>query len=107
MIAMKSTQLNDRQSLKIIQRLRTVVPFSSDREEPPKKTIGKAGLKTPKQYLFSTGKSTEQIQTVRDTHIIFNANSLHTTSQRPNFINNLYTVENPIKLWKCTVSEQI
>jgi hypothetical protein len=36
MIAMKSTQLNDRQSLKIIQRLRTVIPFSSDREEPPK-----------------------------------------------------------------------
>jgi hypothetical protein len=61
MIAMKSTQLNDRQSLKIIQRLRIVVPFSSNREEPPKKTRGKGGPKTSKQYLFFTGKATEKI----------------------------------------------
>jgi hypothetical protein len=80
MIAMKATQLNDRKSLKIIQRLRIVVPFSSDREEPPNKTRGKAGPKTSKQYFFSTGKETEQLQTVRDTHIIFNANNLHTMS---------------------------
>jgi hypothetical protein len=56
MIAMKATQLNDRQSLKITQRLQIVVPFLSDREEPPKKTRGKAGLKTSKQYLFSQVK---------------------------------------------------
>jgi hypothetical protein len=107
MISMKATQLNDRDRLKIIQRLRTMVPFSSDREKPPKKIRGKAGPKTSKQYLLSTSKATEQIQIVRDTHIIFNENSLHTTSQRPNFTNNPYTLKDPIKLWKCTVSEKI
>jgi hypothetical protein len=53
MIAMKATQLNDRQSLKITQRLRAVIPFLSDREESKRKPEARQARELPNNIFFS------------------------------------------------------
>jgi hypothetical protein len=76
----------------------TMVPFLSDREEPPKKTRGKADPKTSQQYLIFHRQSNGEnivLSTVGDTHTIFNCKQFTYKCHRDHLFNHPYTVKHP------------